>query len=216
MRLKVLRVLIPGMLLARRAGAGRLRQRRQHEPSSSVEDAKAKYAAPTEAPSDAQQGGDLTVIARQRRRLHRPGRAYYQYYVHGHRGDAVARSRPTRPPTSRSRRRCWRPRRRRSPTTARRSPTRSTATSCTRRRSSRDGHRGRRQVRDRALAAARRAERLRADLPVRRRGHRRGDQGGPGQPDRRRSRHQRDHRAGRHDARDQAQQHDRRSASSAP
>ena len=38
----------------------------------------------------------------------------------------------------------------------------------------------------------------------------RGDQGGPGQPDRWRSRHQRDHRAGRHDARDQAQGHDRR------
>ena len=61
----------------------RLRQRRKHDDttavSSSVSEPAAQFAAPTEAPADAQEGGDLTVIAASDVDYIDPGAAYYQY-----------------------------------------------------------------------------------------------------------------------------------------
>ncbi len=78
MRLKVLRVLIPGMLLvaapssSRPAAATTARAR-----ARTLRDAE-QYAAPTEPPSDAQSGGDLTAINASDVDYIDPGAAYYQ------------------------------------------------------------------------------------------------------------------------------------------
>ena len=76
MRRRLLRALIPGTLLIAAlvfAACG------SDTDSSSVDEEKAKYTAPTEAPSDAQQGGDLTVIAASDVDYIDPGAQYYQY-----------------------------------------------------------------------------------------------------------------------------------------
>ncbi len=77
MRMKVLRVLIPGMLLA--AAVFVTACGSDDSTSSSSDAAKEQYAAPTEAPSDAQSGGDLTVIAASDVDYIDPGAMYYQY-----------------------------------------------------------------------------------------------------------------------------------------
>jgi peptide/nickel transport system substrate-binding protein len=63
MRMKVLRVLLPGMLLVAAAVAIAACGSDDSTSSSGTSEAAKQYAAPTEAPSDAQTGGDLTVIA---------------------------------------------------------------------------------------------------------------------------------------------------------
>ena len=77
MRRRLLRALIPGMLLI--VGALVFAACGSDTDSSSVDEEQAKYTAPTEAPSDAQQGGDLTVIAASDVDYIDPGAQYYQY-----------------------------------------------------------------------------------------------------------------------------------------
>ena len=57
--------------------------------SSSSSSASGEFAPPTEAPCDAQQGGELTVISASDVDYMDPGAAYYQYTLHGHLGDPV-------------------------------------------------------------------------------------------------------------------------------
>ena len=78
MRLKVLRVLVPGLLIAMAVALAACGSSDSTDSSSSVSDAKAEFAAPTEAPSDAQEGGDLTVIGASDVDYIDPGAAYYQ------------------------------------------------------------------------------------------------------------------------------------------
>ena len=78
MRMKVLRVLIPGTLVVAAlvlAACGSS----DSTSSSGTSEAAKQYAAPTEAPSDAQSGGDLTVIAASDVDYIDPGAAYYQF-----------------------------------------------------------------------------------------------------------------------------------------
>ena len=77
MRMKVLRVLVPGMLLALALALAACGG--SDSSTSSSDAAKQQYAAPTEAPSDAQSGGDLTVIAASDVDYIDPGAQYYQY-----------------------------------------------------------------------------------------------------------------------------------------
>jgi len=78
MRMKVLRVLVPGTLLVAAAIAiaacgG------SDSTSGSANEAAKQFAAPTEAPSDAQSGGSLNVIAASDVDYIDPGAAYYQW-----------------------------------------------------------------------------------------------------------------------------------------
>jgi peptide/nickel transport system substrate-binding protein len=78
MRQKLLRVILPGMLVAAvvvLAACGS----DSTDSTSSTEAAQKQFAAPTEAPSDAQVGGDLTVIAASDVDYIDPGAAYYQW-----------------------------------------------------------------------------------------------------------------------------------------
>lgn len=78
MRQKLLRVILPGMLVAgviALAACGS----DSTDSTSSTEAAQKEFAAPTEAPSDAQSGGDLTVIAASDVDYIDPGAAYYQW-----------------------------------------------------------------------------------------------------------------------------------------
>jgi peptide/nickel transport system substrate-binding protein len=78
MRQKLLRVILPGMLVAGvvvLAACGS----DSTDSTSSTEAAQKQFAAPTEAPSDAQTGGDLTVIAASDVDYIDPGAAYYQW-----------------------------------------------------------------------------------------------------------------------------------------
>ena len=78
MRTKQLRVLALGMLLV--AAAVVITACGSDDSTSSSSDAaKEQYAAPTEAPSDAQTGGDLTVIAASDVDYIDPGAQYYQF-----------------------------------------------------------------------------------------------------------------------------------------
>ncbi len=82
MRLKVLRVLVPGLLLAMAvalAACGSSDSTDSSSSSSATSDAQKQFAAPTEAPSDAQSGGDLTVIAASDVDYIDPGAQYYQF-----------------------------------------------------------------------------------------------------------------------------------------
>ena len=80
-----------------------VRQRRQQLAARAAARARdAAVRAPTAAPDGAKQGGDLTVHRGLRRRLHRPGRRLLPVHLHGDLGDAVDRSRHTRPTTSRA------------------------------------------------------------------------------------------------------------------
>ena len=177
--------------------------------SSSSSSASSEFAPPTEAPSDAQQGGDLTVIAACDVDYIDPGAAYYQFTymvtsatqsgarglrARRRRGADAAAWRPTQPTVSDDGKTITYTMRddvKYSPPVE---PRRSTAADV-------------KYAIERSLLPGVPNGYV-ADVPGRRRGHRQGDQGGPGQPDRRRPGHQRDHRPGRHDARDQAHQHD--------
>ena len=208
MRQKLLRVTLPGILVVASIGLAACGSDSSSDSSSSTADAQKEFAAPTEAPSDAQAGGDLTVIAASDVDYIDPGAAYYQWTfmvtsatqssLEAYAPADIEKPTPLLATEAHPR----------SATTARRSPTRSTAASSTRRRSNRE-----------VTAADVKYAIERSLLPgvpngfvqtylsgVE--GHRQGRQGGPGQPDRRCSRHQRDHGTGRHDARDQADQHD--------
>ncbi|MEZ5073465.1 MAG: ABC transporter substrate-binding protein [Solirubrobacterales bacterium] len=78
MRMKVLRALVPGLLVV--AGLLIAACGGSDETSTSgTSEAAKQYAAPTEAPSDAQSGGDLTVIAASDVDYIDPGAAYYQF-----------------------------------------------------------------------------------------------------------------------------------------
>ncbi|HET6829800.1 MAG TPA: ABC transporter substrate-binding protein [Solirubrobacterales bacterium] len=77
MRMKVLRVLIPGMLLA--AALALAACGGDDSTSSDTEAAQEQYAAPTEPPADAQQGGSLDVVAASDVDYIDPGAAYYQF-----------------------------------------------------------------------------------------------------------------------------------------
>jgi peptide/nickel transport system substrate-binding protein len=82
MRSKFLRVLVPGIfLIAAMAlvACGSDGSSDSSDSSGSTEAAQKEYAAPTEAPADAQSGGDLTVIAASDVDYIDPGAAYYQY-----------------------------------------------------------------------------------------------------------------------------------------
>ncbi len=81
MRKKVLRVLVPGIFLvaALALAACGSDGSSSDSTSSGTADAQKQYAAPTEAPSDAQSGGDLTVIAASDVDYIDPGAAYYQW-----------------------------------------------------------------------------------------------------------------------------------------
>jgi len=79
MRMKVLRVLLPGMLLVAAAVAIAACGSDDSTSSSGTSEAAKQYAAPTEAPSDAQSGGDLTVIAASDVDYIDPGASYYQW-----------------------------------------------------------------------------------------------------------------------------------------
>jgi peptide/nickel transport system substrate-binding protein len=77
MRRMLPRVLIPGLLLLAAlvfAACGS-----DDDDTGSVEEEQAKYEAPTAAPDDAQQGGDLTVIAASDVDYIDPGAQYYQF-----------------------------------------------------------------------------------------------------------------------------------------
>jgi len=77
MRGKLLRALLPGVLVAGMivlAACGS-----DSDSTSSTDAAKKEFAAPTEAPSDAQTGGDLTVVAASDVDYIDPGAAYYQW-----------------------------------------------------------------------------------------------------------------------------------------
>lgn len=78
MRTKILRALIPGMLLAAALAIAACGGSDSTSSSGTSEAAK-QYAAPTAAPSDAQSGGDLTVIAASDVDYIDPGAAYYQF-----------------------------------------------------------------------------------------------------------------------------------------
>jgi peptide/nickel transport system substrate-binding protein len=78
MRTKALRVLVPGILLAA-ALAITACGGSDSTSSSGTSEAAKQYAAPTEAPSDAQPGGSLDVIAASDVDYIDPGAAYYQW-----------------------------------------------------------------------------------------------------------------------------------------
>ncbi|MEZ5155806.1 MAG: ABC transporter substrate-binding protein [Solirubrobacterales bacterium] len=78
--MKVLRVLIPGTLLVAAAIAiAACGGSDSTSSSSSADDAAKQFAAPTEAPSDAQSGGALSVVAASDVDYIDPGAAYYQW-----------------------------------------------------------------------------------------------------------------------------------------
>ncbi len=80
MRMKQLRVLALGMLLVAAAAVITACGSSSDSTSSSgTSEAAKQYAAPTEAPSDAQSGGDLTVVAASDVDYIDPGAAYYQW-----------------------------------------------------------------------------------------------------------------------------------------
>ena len=79
MRKKVLRVLIPGTLLIAALVLAACGSSDSSDSSSQVSEAQQQYAAPTEAPSDAQAGGALNVIAASDVDYIDPGAAYYQW-----------------------------------------------------------------------------------------------------------------------------------------
>lgn len=84
MRKTFLRALVPGMFLIAAlalaaCGSDGSSDSSSSSSSSSTEAAQKQYAAPTEAPADAQSGGDLTVIAASDVDYIDPGAAYYQY-----------------------------------------------------------------------------------------------------------------------------------------
>ena len=84
MRRKWLRVLVPGIaLIAALAlaacGSDGSSDDTNSDGSASVSDTAAQFAAPTEAPSDAQPGGDLTVISASDVDYIDPGAQYYQF-----------------------------------------------------------------------------------------------------------------------------------------
>ncbi len=80
MRQKLLRVTLPGILVVASIGLAACGSDSSSDSSSSsTADAQKQYAAPTEAPSDAQSGGDLTVIAASDVDYIDPGAAYYQW-----------------------------------------------------------------------------------------------------------------------------------------
>ena len=77
MRKKLLRVLLPGLIVA--AAVALAACGGSSDSTSSSGDADSQFAAVTEPPSDAQQGGDLTVIAASDVDYIDPGAAYYQF-----------------------------------------------------------------------------------------------------------------------------------------
>ena len=79
MRQKLLRVLMPGLLVAAAVVLAACGSDSDSDSSSDVSDAQAQFPAVTEAPSDAQEGGDLTVIAASDVDYIDPGAAYYQF-----------------------------------------------------------------------------------------------------------------------------------------
>ena len=87
MRKQLLRALMPGMAIVAAVALAACGSSGDSTSSGSSSDAGAggtsaelaKYAAPTEAPSDAQKGGDLTVIAASDVDYIDPGAAYYQF-----------------------------------------------------------------------------------------------------------------------------------------
>ena len=84
MRHKLLRVLMPGTvavasLALAACGSDGSSDGGDSASAGSTDAAQAEFAAPTEAPSDAQAGGDLTVIAASDVDYIDPGAAYYQF-----------------------------------------------------------------------------------------------------------------------------------------
>lgn len=84
MRQKFLRVLIPGTVVVASlalaaCGSDGSSDSSSSDSSGSSDSTQAQYAAPTEAPADAQSGGDLTVIAASDVDYIDPGAAYYQF-----------------------------------------------------------------------------------------------------------------------------------------
>src|SRR6478735_4261086 len=78
MRLKVFRALVPGLLLVAALALAACGSDSSSDSSSSSSDT-GQYAAPTTAPSDAQTGGSLDVIAASDVDYIDPGAAYYQW-----------------------------------------------------------------------------------------------------------------------------------------
>ena len=78
MRQKLLRVTLPGILVVASIGLVACGSDSSSD-SSSTEAAQKEFAAPTEAPSDAQTGGDLNVVAASDVDYIDPGAAYYQW-----------------------------------------------------------------------------------------------------------------------------------------
>jgi peptide/nickel transport system substrate-binding protein len=79
MRQKLLRVTLPGILVIASIALVACGSDSSSDSSSSTEAAQKEYAAPTEAPSDAQAGGDLSVVAASDVDYIDPGAAYYQW-----------------------------------------------------------------------------------------------------------------------------------------
>lgn len=79
MRKQVLRVLIPGLFLVAALALVACGSGSSSDSSSQVSEAQQQYAAPTEAPSDAQTGGALNVVAASDVDYIDPGAAYYQW-----------------------------------------------------------------------------------------------------------------------------------------
>jgi peptide/nickel transport system substrate-binding protein len=79
MRQKLFRVTLPGILVVASIGLAACGSSDSSDSSSSTADAQKQFAAPTAAPSDAQTGGDLTVIAASDVDYIDPGAAYYQW-----------------------------------------------------------------------------------------------------------------------------------------
>jgi len=79
MRQKLLRVTLPGILVVASIGLAACGSDSSSDSSSATAAAQKEYAAPTEAPSDAQAGGSLNVIAASDVDYIDPGAAYYQW-----------------------------------------------------------------------------------------------------------------------------------------
>ena len=174
--------------------------------SSDASEVTAQFAAPTTAAGRPKDGGSLTVLAASDVDNIDPGATYYQF------GYMVTDATQTRAGG-------LRPRRHRRPAAARRLRAdglrrrQDDHLQAARRRQvlaagQSDRDLGRRQVRDRAGAAAGGRQRLRPDLLEGHRRLRRRPQAGAERSDRRRARHRRHHDARRHDAGDQAHRHD--------
>ena len=79
MRNRLLRVLIPGLVVAAAVALAACGSDSSSDGTTDVSEAQSQFPAVTEAPSDAQEGGDLTVIAASDVDYIDPGAAYYQF-----------------------------------------------------------------------------------------------------------------------------------------